>query len=207
MATTILITCPECGKQAKAPEQVFGKKVRCKGCQAVFVAKPAGGKAAPGKPAKKPAAKPAKSVDDKDETPYDLQDMSFAPRCPNCANELESEDDTVCLICGYDNRKREQHKMVKVYGVSFFEHAQWLLPGIACVLVCLVVIGFNIWYQWQITELVSWESDSWYIGMWAIGGIRLWVTITSLFIVWICGRFAVKRLVLHFRPPEVEKLK
>ena len=61
MATpTILIVCPECGKQIKAPENVFGKKVRCKFCQAAFVARPRTDATAPGKK-EKPAGKPAKA--------------------------------------------------------------------------------------------------------------------------------------------------
>ena len=38
MPATITIACPKCGKQMKAPADAEGKKVRCKGCGAVFVA-------------------------------------------------------------------------------------------------------------------------------------------------------------------------
>ena len=51
---TIVISCPECDKQIKAPADAVGKKIRCKSCEHVFVIK------APAKaPAPIKAAKPS----------------------------------------------------------------------------------------------------------------------------------------------------
>lgn len=60
----MLSQCPSCAKQIDVPEAVLGKKVRCSGCQAVFVAQAAS--AAP--PAKKkgteaPAPAPKKAAE------------------------------------------------------------------------------------------------------------------------------------------------
>jgi ribosomal protein S27E len=217
MATpTILIICPECGKQIKAPESVFGKKIRCKFCQAAFVAKPSSGKASSAKPAGKPTKPPAEKPapvkpandddDDEDPNPYGMVDVSLAARCPDCANELESEDAVICLTCGYNLRTRMKAKTRKVYDLTLGEHLVWLLPGIACAVAVLTIIGFNIWYLMKIDDLIS-EEDSWYLYMFRVGGIKLWVVITSLFLIWLAGKFAVKRLILHPKPPEVEKLK
>jgi hypothetical protein len=220
MATTILIVCPECGKQIKAPDNVLGKKVRCKFCQAAFVAskgggkKPAGGK--PGKPAAGksapvPAAKPSKpAIDDDDDdedgpTLYGLTDVSLAPRCPDCANEME-EGQIVCLICGYNTRTREKAQMVKTYDNTFMDKFIWLLPGIACALAVCILIGFDIWYLLKIDDLVG-KDDSWYLTMWTHHGIKTWVVIMSLFGIYIAGYFAVKRLILNYKRPEVEKRK
>src|SRR5262245_1003468 len=71
MATTITVTCPECQKQIKAPPEIVGKKIRCKGCEHTFIAKadssaikPAGAiKPAPG--GKGPPDKGAKAPPDK----------------------------------------------------------------------------------------------------------------------------------------------
>ena len=49
MATTVTVTCPECKKQLKAPPEIVGKKIRCKGCEHIFVAKADG---EPAKPAR-----------------------------------------------------------------------------------------------------------------------------------------------------------
>jgi hypothetical protein len=222
MATPILLVCPKCGKQIKAPENALGKKVRCKFCQAAFVASTGGGKAPPAKSAKPPAgkgsAKPPAAKDtnkparlrlddeDDDPNPYILQDMSLAPRCPDCANEVE-EGQVICLSCGYNLRTREKAKTRKVYDQTFMDYFLWLLPGIACALSVFILIGFNIWYLMKIDEVVSWENDSFFLGMWTIRGIKLWVVIMSLGLIWFAGKFAVKRLIFHPRPPEVEKLK
>jgi hypothetical protein len=227
MATTILIVCPECNKQIKAPDNVLGKKVRCKFCQAAFVARkggadkasagksakpPAGKPAKPaaGKPAaeKPPAAKPAKPVlddDDDDPNPLGMIDINLAARCPNCANEMESEDAVVCLNCGYNTQTRQQFQTRKVHPLTGGEHFIWLLPGIACALAVCSVIGFDIWYLMKIDDLV--DPDSWYSAMWAHSGIKLWVILMSIFAIYIAGKFAVKRLILHPKPPEVEKKK
>jgi DNA-directed RNA polymerase subunit M/transcription elongation factor TFIIS len=206
MATTILIVCPECGKEIKAPENIVGKKVRCKSCQASFVARKAAGKA-PAKPAK-PATKPSKYQDDDDDdpNPYGLTDVDLCKRCPECANEME-EDAIICLTCGYNTQTRERARTRKVYELTFGEHFLWLLPGIACALAVFSLIGFNIWYLLKIDEIASWENDPFFQGVWTISGIKLWVVIMSLFLIWLAGKFAVKRLILHPKPPEVEKKK
>ncbi|HTU16512.1 MAG TPA: hypothetical protein VMG10_00490 [Gemmataceae bacterium] len=216
MATPILLVCPECGKQIKAPDNVLGKKVRCKFCQAAFVAKKGTDKITPGKaekPAKTPAvkpapAKPAKPADDDEEdaNPYGLVDISLSARCPNCANEMESEDAVICLVCGYNTMTRERAQTRKVYDLTTGEHILWLLPGIACAVAVFSLIGFNIWYLVKISDLVE-GSDNFFVWVWGIGGIKLWVVIMSLFGLWFAGKFAFKRLILHPKPPEVEKLK
>lgn len=225
MATTIVIVCPECGKQVKAPENALGKKVRCKFCQAAFVARKGGGSPAErgnkgktppsrspapkGKEEKPPAVEPVKPTvddDDNDPNPYKLVDVSLAPRCPDCANEID-EGQVVCLYCGYNLRTRMKAKTRKIYYLTFGQHFLWLLPGIACALAVLLIIGFNVWYLLKINDVINWDTDPWYLAMWVIGGIKLWVVIMSIGLIWLAGTFAVKRLILHPKPPEVEKHK
>jgi hypothetical protein len=219
MSATILIVCPECEKEIKAPANVLGKKVRCKSCQATFVADTKKSKGPSGKPAKPSAGKSAKAPtgksgpnkarraddDDDDPNPYGMVDMSFVPRCPDCANEME-DGAIVCLTCGYNTRTRERAKTRKIYYLTFGEHFIWLLPGIACALAVSIVVAFNAWYLIKIDDLID-ENDPWYLYMWRSGGIKLWVVLPSLFAIWLAGKFAVKRLILHPKPPEVEKLK
>jgi hypothetical protein len=45
-----IISCPDCGRKLRVPDNLIGKKVRCPGCQGVLVAAPASG----GTPAKEP---------------------------------------------------------------------------------------------------------------------------------------------------------
>lgn len=220
MATPILLVCPECGKQIKAPENVLGKKVRCKFCQAAFVAKKAGdktssvatkkppGKTAPAKPAKTAPAKPTKPAhqddEEEDANPYGMIDTSLSARCPDCANEME-EGAIICVICGYNTQTRERYQTLKTFDNTGFDKFVWLLPGIACALVLFATIGFDIWYLMKIDDLV--DDQSWYSAMWAHHGIKTWVIIVSLFIIFFTGRFAIKRLIINYSRPEVEKTK
>jgi hypothetical protein len=218
MPATITITCPECGNKSKGPEDLVGKKVRCKECGATFpvkgpkaAAKPAA-KSAPAKPGAKPAAGKPRDVkpnppDEEDEDgeakPYGVSTLDLTPRCPNCAYELESEDAVVCLHCGYNTQTRQQFRTRKVQDITFGDRFKWLLPGILCVLAILLLIGGDIFYVMKMQDLVA---DEWYD---FLGGTawKLWVVIFSLFGMFFAGRYAFIRLVLDNRPPEVEKRK
>lgn len=230
MAPSILIVCPKCGKSVKAPEKVLGRNVRCKYCRASFVAAISGEKTPSSRsqtehgsekkkksptgkdtikpPASKDTVKPARLTlddDDEDPNPYILQDVSLAPRCPDCANEID-EGQVICLHCGYNLRTREKAKTRKIYDQTFKDYFFWLLPGIACALAVLSLIGFNAWYLTKFNDLVD-DNSSFFLWVWSVSGIKLWVVIMSLGLLWLAGKFAVKRLILHPRPPEVEKLK
>src|SRR5260370_30925975 len=85
MADTVTVSCPECDKKIKVPEDALGKKIRCKGCDEVFVAK-APGRQAPAKkaPAKsaakapKPAPRKKPADAEREETnPYGVTDESL----------------------------------------------------------------------------------------------------------------------------------
>jgi hypothetical protein len=219
MANAIILVCPECQKEMKAPAEVEGKKVRCKGCEHVFVAragqsparaapaKPPQNKAAKGKsPPAKSAAPPPAASGDEDEyegTPYGLTDTSLAPRCPECANELDPPDAVVCLHCGYNTITRQRAMTRKVYDTSAGNYFIWLLPGILCVIGVLCAIGFALWYVFKIEEAVNPEEFPG--NLLSHSGIKLWVVIMCLFVMFYSGHFAFKRLVLNYKPPEVEK--
>ncbi len=89
MASPVEMQCPECEKSLKIPPAVFGKKIKCKFCQHIFVVKDpnSAAKNKPGKPIKpgKPEEKPVvespppppvkKNLWDDDE---DAKDVSLA---------------------------------------------------------------------------------------------------------------------------------
>jgi DNA-directed RNA polymerase subunit M/transcription elongation factor TFIIS len=198
MASTITITCPECDKQMKAPAEVLGKKIRCKGCGATFPAR------APRGAGKQAARKPSKQAsDDEDATPYGVTEEKFSARCPQCANALESEDAVICLRCGYNIVTRVQARTRKVRDVTGFDVFLWLLPGILCVLAVIGLLTFDILYCVLMNEETI-NREEWY-GFVASLGIKIWIVVPTLFLMFLATKFAIKRLILDNKPPEIEE--
>ena len=93
------ITCPECGNRRGVPDDLVGKKIKCKKCQSVFTVKaPAAKPAKPAKPAgpNKTAAPPnvtvipiKKEEEKEDRNPYVMREENLAARCPFCALLLD----------------------------------------------------------------------------------------------------------------------
>jgi ribosomal protein S27E len=228
MAEAITIACPECDKRITVPADAVGRKARCKGCEHVFVVQaPSGQKAATKPAAKAPAAaraadakkkapdakagpaKPAKSrADDEDEdgNPYGVTSLDTAPRCPDCANELESEDAVICLHCGYNTRTRTKHESRAVEDQTGMIWFWWLLPGIICAVVTLVLLTFDILYSVKIGAYVDKDAD-WFAFI-GSAPFLIWVIWAPTIVVMVgCIAFAVKRLILNPRPPERERRK
>src|SRR6516164_9291454 len=155
-----VITCPECSKQFKGKGDLQGKKIRCPFCREPFTVPEAEEeKPAPKPAAKKPAAKagikaasksaptkPTAGEDDDNPNPYGITKLDIAPRCPNCANEMESEEAVICLYCGYNTLTRTWGKTDKVIEMTGGEHFMWLLPGLACALAIFLMVIFLILY-------------------------------------------------------------
>jgi DNA-directed RNA polymerase subunit M/transcription elongation factor TFIIS len=195
MASTITITCPECDKQMKAPAGVIGKKIRCKSCGNVFPARAAKA-AAPKK------AGPKKDDDDEDASPYGITEDTFTPRCPQCANELESRDAVICLHCGYNIVTREKARMRKVRDITGWDKFVWLLPGIVCALVVVLLITGDIVYCVKIQDWI--DIEAWYFFI-AHLGIKIWLVLITIGIMYLAGKFAVRRLIFNYTPPEIEE--
>jgi hypothetical protein len=227
---TITVTCPECSKQIKAPAEVAGKKIRCKGCGHTFAARadkdgpdrasaikaPTPGKPGPKPGADKPAEKPDapyKFVDDEDEGPaqYGVTDLDMTPRCPHCANEMESEEAVVCLHCGYNTQTRERVQSRKVRDTTGGEQFLWLLPGILCAVLAFFLLTwailntvgyFNI--DWDEFREKHGESGAKYGKQGAVCCV-IWWWVLMLWGAYKSGRFAIKRLFINNTPPEVEE--
>jgi len=213
MAEKVTIICPECAKSFPAPAEIVGRKIRCKNCGKAFVAKKAEdlglgtAKRQPAEPTK-PAEDgiiPFKDDDDEDDgKPYEVTSVDMAPRCPECANELESEEDVICLHCGFNlrTRVRAQTRVVKdVSGGALF---MWLLPGILSALVFFTGLGLVIlrvvtWLMWDPASDPDKPSRMWIN---CVNCCALWWCIFWIWIMWKSGRFAIKRLIFQNQPPE-----
>jgi hypothetical protein len=98
---------------------------------------------------------------------------------------------------------REKARTRKVRDITGGDRFLWLLPGIACALAVVALIAMDAVYCVFVSEWVDREND-WY-GFIDSLGIKLWLCIVSVFFMWVAGKFAVKRLVFHPTPPEVEE--
>jgi hypothetical protein len=215
MAENILITCPDCQKQLKGPAGLVGKKIKCKSCDHVFVVKatPPGKAGAADKPAKKPAkaavqekaaeAKPInmepllqmQKEEDDSKNPYKLTEISQSSRCPQCAADME-EGDIICLNCGYNTQTRQRVPTVMTYESTTMDWTLWLLPGILYTLVALAMVGAIVYIWVAISHYDKDERVGW------IFGLKVWGSVLAAFIGWFCLKFAFKRLILNYHPPE-----
>jgi hypothetical protein len=215
MADTVSVTCPECGKNINMPEEILGRKVRCKGCGESFVArasraadkkkaekKPEPARKAPEKtPAKVPDKKKVEDEDDESTSnPYGVTEEYLGPRCPECANAME-EGDIVCLHCGYNTQSRQRAHTKSVEDTTGLDYFLWWLPGILSVVGVLVLAGFCVWYCLKIDEVLG--DKEWYTFV-AHGSIKMWLVIISCFPAFFAVKFAIKRLILDNVPPERE---
>jgi hypothetical protein len=205
MASAIVVACPSCQKQAKAPAEAQGKKIRCKGCGEVFPI-PGGAPAkAPNPPAAPPKPAPAAIKDDDDEGPQHygvIKEEAAVPRCPHCAKELESAEAVICLNCGYNTVNRKRVGTKKTIERTAGDKFTWLLPGFLCIAGIIVVILFDLFFCLIYPMLIDKDSE-WLFT--TANGLKVWEVVASLFAMFYLGRFAYQRLVLHPEPPEIEK--
>jgi len=215
MAASAIITCPECKKKFKGKDDLQGKKIRCPFCKEPFVVEvdeeatipPGAGAKSAKKPAEKTPPKPVPAAggdDDDDEfgqgsNPYGITKLDLAPRCPNCANEMESEEAVVCLFCGYNTLSRTWGKTKKVIELTFRDYFMHLLPGLLAVLGVLLFIAGTIYYCLVLPNMKKW---GWLEMITDHESTRLWIASLILFICWGLGYFAFNRIVLNTKPPD-----
>jgi hypothetical protein len=145
-------------------------------------------------------------VDEGDENPYVITELDDTARCPFCAKEMESAEAIICLNCGYNTQSRRIAQTRRVHAITFWDWCKWLSPGIACVLVILAVLAFDLWFCFG-------KRKDWWDPMdedWGVSfsrGFRVWVSVMALGLMWVAAKFAFRRLVLNPKPPEIEKKK
>jgi DNA-directed RNA polymerase subunit RPC12/RpoP len=221
MTATISITCPSCNKKMIGPAAALGKKIKCKACSHVFVAagdetnataaKGTAKKSTPSSDAKgkapaaqsKPAIDKNRMLDPEDADPsrgYGFEEATpdSVARCPQCAYEMESPEAILCLTCGYNLLTRNRLHMKKTYETNFMDWVYWLTPSIAATLGCIACVGFGV-FLW--TGLKWWYGDWWFSHF----SIQIWFSVFAIGGAWASGKFAFKRFVYEFHPPEKVK--
>jgi hypothetical protein len=211
MAASILVSCPHCQKQVRAPEEARGKKVRCKACGEIFpLGAPPGAKPpAPAKAQPKPKTGGARFEDEDDDgNPYGVTTLDLTPRCPACAAEMESEEAIICIACGYNTMTRKRAETLKVIRTTPLEWILWLGPGILSFLALIPLIGLLL-YLWAARPELNWQVP-WGTLAYEVDGdpprdtslyIRIWGGVFTLAAMFFATRFFVKRVILHFHPP------
>jgi hypothetical protein len=213
------VTCPECGNRRGVPDDLVGKKIKCKKCQSVFTVKAPvkASKPAPPKPAApaKPAAKPPqteappnvfsikKEEEKEDRNPYVMREENLAARCPFCAMLLDPPDAKICLHCGYDMHKRKRVERKIVYHTTAGDYILWHLSTFACMVVFGIVVGVCVFCFINLPDW--WSGDA--ADILPASCFQTWLVIMTLFICWFTGRFVFRKLVWRFHPPEAEKKK
>lgn len=227
MAETIAVKCPKCDKAMSVPATLAGKKVRCKGCEAIvpvpapkvaesFKLAEEPKKAKPKKAAPKPAEPEKKKPvedDDNDTNPFTAQedDLHIA-RCAFCAKPLDPPDARICLNCGFDRVERKRFESKAVFELTFGEylshHFVTILAFLGiCILIAISVTCFIMMPEWFKGSMFETgdkdpvnDEPKYYVNP---GFVTLWVTVASLFMIWYAGRFIYRMLALNWRPTEM----
>ena len=206
-----IITCPACTKKFKGKEGLEGKRIKCPLCATPFVVtaaqiKTGGAAQAKDKPAA--AAGQTKSLqrvgwnkEDEDSTGYQLGEFDIRPRCPNCANLLESEEAVICLFCGYNTQTRTWGETVRAMSVTGGQHFAHLLPGIIFLIMLILFMVGLLFFCLELPPMVS-GTWAWFFDH---ESMRMWVIGISLAFMYAFGWLAVRRLILNPRPKETEK--
>ncbi len=204
---TLITSCPECKKQIKIPAEVTGKKIKCKDCGTVFVATSTAVKPDANRPSGDPRGQPGQEtfrpVDDEDGDgkPYGVTTLDLTPRCPHCANELEPHDAVVCLTCGYNTQTRELGKRRRIRDTSGGDWFWWLLPAILNVMLFFICFSDLVLILVRLAFREPIEDQLYRNGA---NCCALWEGVLCLWIMYASAKFAIKRLIFHFHPPEDE---
>ena len=217
------VKCKECGTvyPVKAPGDAPAPPPKAKATQSKAPAGKGTQVKPPPPPTKaevpEPAAEPStghKFVDDEDDENapkhYTVTaDDSNLPRCPFCAQEMETHDALICLNCGYNTRTRMRPEVKQVYAPTGGEWFLHLLPGILCV---LTIIGLLVWYIIFWMNIEGWMKDSWfedepgppttYLAGLGPGFCRLYLALFTAACYVPLVRFSWKRLVKNPKPVE-----
>jgi hypothetical protein len=209
MAESPIITCPECHKKFKGKPGLEGKKIKCPLCAKPFVV---AGEKTEEAIKMAPAPEPIKSAhtlgfaDDEaedDQNPYGMTYIDIAPRCPNCAQLMADEEAFICLFCGYNTLTREVGKTEKTFSHTAGERFHHLFPGLA---VALVAFGFIVGLTYYCVVLPGVVANvRWAAMIFDSESLRMWFTIIGLSLIWGCGMYCYKRLIVNPTPAVKKK--
>ncbi|HQR06214.1 MAG TPA: hypothetical protein PLN21_05300 [Gemmatales bacterium] len=195
MAGELKVTCGQCNKVMQVPEVLAGKRIKCRGCSGtLMVPKPAPPKAATVVDEGKKGGMYEQAV------AYGITKLDDQVRCAFCASDLD-DGQVVCLKCGYNMQTRERHGVRVLHKHTGGDYFLWHLPSGLCVLAVLFCI-FGIVVVWtDFLDLGEFFTEN--VQKWKWGAV--YATAFLAWMIYLAGRFAIKRIFYHPHPPEVEK--
>ena len=129
---------------------------------------------------------------------------------PHCAKELDPPDAIVCVNCGFNNVTRAKANTKKVWAPTAQDWIMHLLPGIIALAICIGLIVFNVisilrmrdWLDGSFLEMEEKDAAGRKRFFIAPGAFIFLFLVLSL-PVFVPGiKFAYKRLVKEYKPPE-----
>jgi uncharacterized membrane protein len=140
----------------------------------------------------------------------------YVPHCPFCAVALDPPDTQICLNCGFDMQTRKRHDTRAVYELSTGDYVMHWLPAIGCILAIGVLVtisvicGLNM-RDWLTGSFLDSEEKNeitgktkFYIPPFCF---NIWIWVICAWLSFKCAKFAIRRLVFDWKPPEVLKKK
>jgi uncharacterized paraquat-inducible protein A len=204
---TFELSCPECGNTSKVPDNLAGKKIKCKKCQKIIIATASGkgGDQSVGTAIKSAALTGGKKSEDDDRNPYIMREENLAARCPFCAQLMDPPDSKICLHCGYNMQKRERVASKVTLEITAADYLLWHLPTFGSFIGIMVLVGICVFCGVQMGD---WVDGSFADGLVKPGCFTVWIVIMCLYPIWAMVKLIFRRLVWNFTPPEKEvKLK
>ena len=120
--------------------------------------------------------------------------------------------------------RRSRRPSIKTFDRTAGDWFSWLLPAFACIFVILALIAAGIYYHYYLPyDILDQKGANALLDdrMGAFGkdpgpdflaymfhpGIEVWLYAFFIWLMWKCGKFAFKRLILNYMPPEKIKEK
>jgi hypothetical protein len=199
MPAPAVITCPACKKRFKGKPELGGKKIKCPKCAEPFVVP--NEDAAP-KREKVAASKASNEITfdaPVNEDAYGVGKVDLWPRCPHCAQEMETKDAVICLNCGFNTMTRQLGQTIKLQGLTRTEHFLYLFSSLMLVALFIAIVILLVYYDVLMTQrLASLKWASWVTHE----SLRFWTTIVILALLWTIGKFAFDTLALQPVPSQ-----